>query len=94
MATKHRRVTISLPPEVDKAVVALAAGQGIPHSKVITNILLEFVPTMNGLAKMMNQIKAGQSAQAKDTMRHMFGDNLASMLQEQMPLPIEKKKKK
>jgi hypothetical protein len=94
MTTKHRRITISLPPEVDQAVTAMAVAQGIPHAKVVTNTLIEFVPTFLGLAKVMTQVKAGQQEAAKQTMRHVYGDQLAGLLSEQLDLTSSKKGRK
>lgn len=90
MTTKHRRITISLPPDLDAAVTDLADAQGTPHSKVIINIMTDFIPTMNGLATMMRQIKAGQTSEAKLTMTQTFGDTLGKM----MALELDGKGKK
>lgn len=83
MTTKNRRITISLPPEVDIALAALATAEDRPQAKVVTDILTEFAPQMLSMAKLHAQVKAGQTADAKRTMQHMLGDQMASLLAEQ-----------
>lgn len=83
MTTKNRRITISLPPEVDTALAALATAEDRPQAKVVTDILTEFAPQMLSMAKLHAQVKAGQTADAKRTMQHMLGDQMASLLAEQ-----------
>lgn len=83
MTTKHRRITISLPPEVDAALAAIAAAENRPQAKIVSEVLLEFAPTMLSMAKLHQQIKAGKKVDAKRTIQHMLGDQMASLLVEQ-----------
>jgi predicted transcriptional regulator len=91
MTTKFKRLTISLPPEVDEAVTALAKVQDKPQSKVIMDVLIEFAPQMVYLAKLYAQIKAGEKAGARQTVSHMLGDQMASLFAEQLELKGMKK---
>lgn len=92
MTTKHRRITISLPPEVDAALVALAQAEDRPQAKIVTDVLVEFAPQMLSMAKLHGQIKAGKTADAKRTMQHMVGDQMAAFLAEQAEMFKVKKK--
>lgn len=91
MTTKMHRLTVSLPDHVLKAVQAMAEQEERPYSKVIVSILSEFAPTMLELAKFQKQMKAGQKAQATKTMQHLYGDQFANMMREQMDLVKSKK---
>lgn len=84
MTTNLRRITISLPPGVDEVVRDFAKSEGISQSKVITNILSEFAPTMRNLIEIQKQMKAGRMQEAKRVMQHTFGDMMAGLLQEQI----------
>ena len=92
MPTKLRRLTIALPPAVDAAVTALAEVEGKPHSKVIVEYLAEVASTMLGVAKIGRQVKAGRGAEAKRTMQHVFGDQLADMMQVGLDLGKSKRR--
>ena len=83
MTTKFRRITISLSPEVDTALAAMAEAENRPQSKIVTEILTEFAPQMVAMAKLHAQIKAGQKVDAKRTIQHMLGDQMAELLTEQ-----------
>jgi predicted transcriptional regulator len=83
MTTKLRRITIALPPEVDTALAAMAKAESRPQSKVVVDILQEFAPTMLSMAKLHEQIKAGKKVDAKRTIQHMLGDQMAGLLVEQ-----------
>jgi predicted transcriptional regulator len=92
VTTKHRRITISLPPEVDAALLALAEAEDRPQSKIVTEILTGFAPQMLSMAKLHGQIKAGKTAEAKRTMQHMVGDQMAALLADQGDMFKGKKK--
>lgn len=92
MATKHRRITISLPPEVDAAILALAEAEGKPQAKIVTDVLIEFAPTMVHLAKFHQQIKDGKKIDAKQTVQHMLGDAIASLMEPEINSKIDRKK--
>lgn len=91
MATELKRITISMPDEVAAAVEALAQAQGVPQSKAVISVLVEFAPAMLSLAKFMDQMKAGQKSAAKETIRHLMGDSMAELMREQMDLVPAKK---
>lgn len=92
MASGYRRITISLPPEVDAAIVALANAQGIPQAKIVQDVLIEFAPTLVHLAKLHQQIKEGKKVDAKQTVQHMLGDAMASLLEPEINSKVDRKK--
>lgn len=91
MTTNLRRITISLPPGVDETVREFAKSEGISQSKVITNILSEFAPTMRNLMEIQKHLRAKRTEEAKRVMQHTFGDMMAGLLQEHMAKKGEKK---
>ena len=91
MTTKMHRLTISLPDDVMTAVQAMAESEQRPMSKVIVSILQEFAPSMLQIAKFQTQIKAGKTNEAKRTMQHLYGDQFARMMGEQIDLIKAKK---
>lgn len=94
MTTKMHRLTISLPDDVMAAVQAMADSEQRPMSKVIVSMLRELAPSMIQIAKFQTQIKAGKTSEAKRTIQHLYGDNLAAMMSEQIDLIKPKKAKK
>ena len=91
MATTLKRLTISLPDGVAEAVESLSKAQGVPQSKAIISILEEFAPAMLAIAKVSEQLKAGQKSAAKQTIQHLMGDSMAELMREQMDLVPAKK---
>lgn len=81
MPTKLRRITIALPPDLDKAVTELSEVENRPQAGIIIQYLSEMAPTMQGMATIAKQIKAGRTSEAKRTMTHVFGDTLGKMMQ-------------
>lgn len=95
MATPLKRLTISLPRDVDEAVVALSKAQGVPQSKAIISVLKEFTPAMLALAKLTEQMKAGQTSAVHETVRHLMGDAMADLLKEEIDsVPAKRARKK
>jgi hypothetical protein len=94
MTTKLRRITISLPAEFDVALAAMAKIEGKPQASVISGLLVELTPTMVSMVKIHNQLKQGQAFEAKRTMQHLFGDQMAGLLSEQLELAAPKGKAK
>jgi hypothetical protein len=91
MSTNLRRITITLPIDVDVALVAMSKAEGRPQAKIVTDCLTEFVPVMVQVAKFHQQIKNGKKIDAKQTIQHMFGDAMASLLEPEINSKIENK---
>jgi predicted transcriptional regulator len=94
MPTKHRRITISLPPDLDAALVELSEVDKRPQATIVTEFLTEMVPSMHAMSKIAKQLKAGKQAEAKRTLQHWMGDGMAEILAEQSELFNAKKGKK
>jgi hypothetical protein len=92
MSTELRRITITLPAEVDAALLAMSKAEGRPQAKIVIDCLTEFVPAMVQVAKFHQQIKEGKKVDAKQTIQHMFGDAMASLLEPEINSKIDRKK--
>jgi len=57
MATKLKRITISLSPEVEQTLARLKKAMGIPSSTMISQLLDEALPALKGIAKGMELAK-------------------------------------
>ena len=85
MPTKLPRMALTLPEDVHAAVYDLADAMGKPASKVVTELLQEMVPQLQGLAKIARAGRSGNKAAAKRALQHMFGDSLAEVMSQQQP---------
>lgn len=95
MPSQHRRLILTLPPEIDEAIDRCAAAFDKPRAGVVTDLLREMVPTLNDLAKIAEHTKANRKSAAKRALQHMVGDKLAELMTEMQPeLFPERKKKK
>lgn len=92
MTTNLRRITITLLPEVDAALLAMAKAEGKPQAKIVSDILVEFAPMMAHLALLHQQIKEGKKVDAKQTVRHMLGDQMANLFASEPNPKIDRKK--
>lgn len=88
-------MALSLPPDVEAAVFELADAMGKPASAVVTGLLQEMVPQLEGLAKIARASKAGNKAAAKRALQHLMGDAFADAMAGQQPdlFPAKKGKK-
>ena len=83
MPSRNPRLFLTLPPDVRAAVDDLADALGKPSSTVVTQLLEEMVPQLEGLAKIARASKAGNRAAAKRALQHMLGEGLAEALTDQ-----------
>jgi predicted transcriptional regulator len=80
MPTRKARMALTLPDDVRDAINDLADAMAKPASAVVTHILQEMVPQLQGLAKVVRASNAGNKVAAKRALAHMMGDNLAAMM--------------
>jgi predicted transcriptional regulator len=85
MPSSKPRMALTLPEHVHAAVYDLADAMGKPASKVVTELLEEMVPQLQGLAKIARAGRSGNKAAAKRALQHMLGDALADAMQVQQP---------
>lgn len=86
MATNHRRITISLPPDVDRALSEFAEAMEMPQSKAVVGILEQSAETMLAMAKVARQLKEGNRRAASKTIQNAFGEKLADLVQQTLDL--------
>lgn len=84
-------MALTLPENVRNAVYDLADAVGKPASKVVTELLEEMVPQLEGLAKVARAAKSGNKAAAKRALTHMLGDGLAELMVQQQPDMFKRK---
>lgn len=83
MPTQKPRLALTLPPHVRAAVDDLADAMQKPASTVVSQLLEEMVPQLEGMAKVARAAKSGNKVAAKRALQHMFGDAMAEVLVEQ-----------
>lgn len=74
------RCLLTLPTDLYKILDEFAEASDKPLATVITDLLGEMAPELVGLTKVHRQLKAGRVAAAKLTLKHTFGDGIASLL--------------
>lgn len=94
MPSKRPRMALTLPEHVQAAVYDLADAMGKPASKVVTELLEEMVPQLQGLAKIARAAKQGNNAAAKRALQHMVGDGFAELVSMNQPELFGKRKGK
>lgn len=94
MPSVRRRLALTLPDDVERALFDLADALGKPATKVVTELLQEMVPQLQGLAKIARAGRAGNKAEAKRALQHMLGDTLAEVLTAEQPELFGKPKRK
>lgn len=77
MPTQKPRIAVTLDPKADRALDNLAEAMGKPKATIVSELLLEMVPQLEGLAKISRAAKAGNKAAAKRALRHLMGDAFA-----------------
>jgi hypothetical protein len=92
MPSQRPRMALTLPADVHAAIHDLADALGKPASKVVTELLQEMVPQLEGLAKISRAGRAGNKAAAKRALQHMMGDQLAEVMAVQQPELFGKRK--
>jgi predicted transcriptional regulator len=93
MPSQKARMALTLPDDVRDAVSDLADAMDKPATKVVTDLLQEMVPQLQGLAKIVRASKAGNKAAAKRALQHMMGDAMAEVMSAQQPDMFRKGKK-
>lgn len=79
MPTTMRRITISLPPALDEALLALAKCQNKPQARLIIETLNEFVPTFKHMVIITEQANSGHIIEAKRAANEFMGQALMSL---------------
>lgn len=61
MATLLKRITISLPPELEKVLDGLRGATGVAPSSFITEMLMESLPVLQAMVQAAEQAKTNQA---------------------------------
>lgn len=91
MPTQKPRIALTLDDELLFALAELADAQNKPISQTIVELLKEIQPQIEGLSKLIVHAREGNKAAAKRALSHMVGDSLASVLSQQLELPVSKR---
>lgn len=94
MPSRLPRMSLTLPQEVSDAVNDLADAMGKPSTKVVTELLQDMVPQLQGLAKIARAGKLGNKAAAKRALTEMVGDAMAEVAAMSQPELFGKGKRK
>ena len=93
MPSKRPRMALTLPDDLKTILDDLADAVGKPASKVVTELLQEMAPQLQGLAKIARATKAGNKAAAKRALIHTLGDGMAQLLMAQQDELFKGKRK-
>lgn len=85
MPTKKPRMALTLPDDVHAALFSLADAMEKPAASVVSELLQEMVPQLEGLAKVIRASKAGKRDAARLALQHMMGDSFAQVMADQQP---------
>jgi len=94
MASKQIRTALTLPDDLREDLSAWAASMDKPMASAIVDLLREMQPQLQALTKMQLQLKSGKISAAKQTLRHMMGDQLAEVIADSQPELFSKGKRK
>lgn len=82
MATKLRRLLVSLPPDVDEALARFSDVTGTPQSKFIIDCLRQNVNTLNTISDAVEVAREGDSKKSTDLLNRAIGEALTSVMSE------------
>ena len=88
----QKRMALTIPESMHAVLFELAELQGKPAATLVTELLVEMRPQLEGMVKIQRHLNAGRIDAAKTALRHMVGDSMAEILQEQLPLVADKDK--
>jgi hypothetical protein len=85
LPSTKKRIGLSVPDELYAALGELSEVAGKPITTICTELLVELIPQIQGLAKVGRAAKSGNKAAAKRALQHMMGDAMAEMMTAQQP---------
>jgi predicted DNA-binding protein len=80
MPTRKPRLALTLPEHVRAAIDELSDATQKPSSTLVSELLEEMVPQLQGMAKVARAARSGNPLAAKRALQHMFGDALAEAM--------------
>lgn len=85
MPSTKTRLALTLSDELRSVLFDLADASSKPASKVVTDLLQELIPQLQGLVKIARATKSGNQAAAKRALQHMVGDTMAELMARNQP---------
>lgn len=85
MATKLKRISVCLPPEVDRAFTELREVSGIAPASFITNLLVEALPVIQAMVQAHSVLKTDQT-EAFDVMANALASAMHQGTEAQLEL--------
>lgn len=85
MPSTRPRMALTLSPELHATIHDLADAMGKPAATVVTGLLEEMAPQLEGIAKVARAAKAGNKVAAKRAIQHMLGDAFADVMAATQP---------
>lgn len=79
MPTKKRRLIISLPPELDEALVRFSRVTGQPQSSFVVTCLMENIASLNLISDAVEQAKAGNISQSEALIAQALGTTIMKL---------------
>jgi hypothetical protein len=76
MTIQNKRVALTLPPDLDNVLTALAVYQSVPKTRVITDLLLEVQPILESMVSAFKEIHENEH-KAMDIVRQFGVDAIA-----------------
>lgn len=85
MPSVNARVNLTLPPELHAVLVDLSTAVKKPLSTVVTDLLIEMIPHLEGVTKIARAQQAGNVRAAKTALAHMVGNQMADFMASHQP---------
>ena len=82
MATTKRRITISLPKEVDEVLLRYSKLTGCSQSAFVVDCLEQNVPSLNALCEAVEAASAGNQALYQEKVQQALGASLLKLMEE------------
>ncbi|WP_342652613.1 hypothetical protein NM449_17840 (plasmid) [Vibrio metschnikovii] len=79
MATKKRRLIISLPTELDEALSRFSKVTGQPQSSFVVTCLMENIDSLNLISDAVEQAKAGNISQSEALIAQALGTTILKL---------------
>jgi predicted DNA-binding protein len=79
MPTKKRRLIITLPPELDAALVRFSKVTGQPQSSFVLSCLMENIESLNLITDAVEQAKAGNISQSEALIAQALGSTILKL---------------
>ncbi len=80
MATKHRRLLVTLPPDVDAVLTRFSEATGVAQSKFIVDCIRQNTEALNSICDAVDSARAGNKKEANDILNRAMGEAISSAM--------------